>query len=71
MSYKITDAKALFEAHPQFFKADDSKIKKAIVIGINLPGVEVSPVVESRRSASTWKVPAPKKPVLAKKSARL
>ncbi len=40
--YTITNEKALLEAYPQFFKmsVDHAKIKKALSLGIDLPGVE-------------------------------
>jgi hypothetical protein len=39
--YEVTDAEALKAAYPQFFKAvpDGYKIRKALSLGITLPGV--------------------------------
>ncbi len=39
--YEVTDAEALKAAYPQFFKAvpDGYKIRKALSLGIKLPGV--------------------------------
>lgn len=42
IDFQVTDIKALYAAHPQFVKLveDKAKIRKALELGLSLPGVE-------------------------------